>query len=170
MTLAYIGLGSNLCDPKLQVQHGLSLLRQLPRTRLLRASQLYLSPAWGMVNQPDFVNAVAELETSLLPRALLHELLQLENKAGRTRETVRWGPRKLDLDLLLWSDCIVDEPGLKLPHKHMHERAFVLLPLAELLPQLEIPGYGPVSKLLEKLDISDCRPLEQLERVAEIAK
>jgi 2-amino-4-hydroxy-6-hydroxymethyldihydropteridine diphosphokinase len=106
---------------------------------------------WGLEEQPRFLNAVAELETTLSPRALLDRLLEIERGLGRTRDGPRWGPRTIDLDLLLFGSESIDEPGLTVPHPRLHERLFVLEPLAELDPELEIPGRGPVRALLRKL-------------------
>jgi len=111
-------------------------------------------------DQPDFVNAVAEIETALAPSALMHALLSIERDFGRDRRGDRWGPRILDLDLLLYADRSVDEPGLRVPHRHLHERAFALLPLAEIAPQLDIPGHGPIAQVLARLDSSGVQMLE----------
>jgi 2-amino-4-hydroxy-6-hydroxymethyldihydropteridine diphosphokinase len=117
----------------------------LPHTRLVRASRLYRTPPWGNPSQPDFVNAVALLDTQLDPRDLLDGLLGVEREFGRVRATDgsdRWGARTLDLDLLLHGDTQIDEPGLRVPHPHLHERAFALLPLVEVMPDAVIPGRG----------------------------
>ena len=148
MTLAAIGLGANLGDAAATLREAIAELARLPRTELLRASQLYRTPAWGVTEQPDFINAVALVETTLSPRDLLDALLAIERSFGRTRlDGERWGPRTLDLDLLLHGDAMIDEPGLRVPHPHLHERAFALLPLAEIAPEVEIPGIGMVGKL-----------------------
>jgi 2-amino-4-hydroxy-6-hydroxymethyldihydropteridine diphosphokinase len=148
---AFVGLGSNLQDPVAQLRAACLALDRIPATRLQRASQLYRTPPWGLSEQPDFVNAVVELATGLAPRALLHALQALERQAGRAR-AVRWGPRVLDLDLLLYDDTSRDDDGLQLPHPHLHERAFVLVPLAEIAPDLVVPGRGPVRELLAQVD------------------
>ena len=160
MTVAYVGLGSNLDDPSLQIERALAALAQLPATMLRARSRLYRSPPWGLLDQPDFVNAVAQLETDLPAPDLMRGLLEMEHAAGRDRRGQRWGPRVLDLDLLLYADLTAAEPGLQLPHPHMHERAFVLLPLAELAPALEIPGHGPISRLIGQFDTGTCRVIE----------
>ena len=148
MTLAAIGLGANLGDAAATLREAIAELARLPRTELLRASRLYRTPAWGVTEQPDFINAVALVETTLSPRDLLDALLAIERSFGRTRlDGERWGPRTLDLDLLLHADATIDEPGLRVPHPHLHERAFALLPLAEIAPEVEIPGIGMVGKL-----------------------
>ena len=147
MTLAAIGLGANLGDAAATLREAIAELARLPRTELLRASRLYRTPAWGVTEQPDFINAVALVETALPPRDLLDALLAIERSFGRTRlDGERWGPRTLDLDLLLHGDAVVDEPGLRVPHPRLHERAFALLPLLEAWPDAEIPGIGPARK------------------------
>lgn len=160
MQNVYIGLGSNLADPRGQVDRALGALGNLPHTRLLRRSQLYRSEPWGRADQPEFVNAVAGLQTGLTPRELLDALLTIERRAGRARDATRWGPRVLDLDILVYGDQVVDEPGLHVPHPHLHERAFVLLPLAEIAPDLVVPRLGRVDGLLTQIDTSACEPLE----------
>lgn len=141
---ACIGLGGNVGDAAGTLRAAFDALDALPRTQLLRASRLYRTPAWGLRGQPDFINAAALLETSLSPRELLHALLDVELGFGRDRgqEAQRWGPRRLDLDLLLYGDAVIDEPGLRVPHPHLHERAFVLVPLLEIAPGIAIPGRG----------------------------
>lgn len=147
-TIAVVGLGANLGDAKASVLGALGVLAVLPSTRLLRASKLYQTPAWGQTEQPDFINAVALLETGLGARALLERLLAIERDFGRIRTLGRrWGPRTLDLDLLLFGNAVIDEPGLQVPHPHLHERAFALLPLAEIAPELAIPGLAKVGQL-----------------------
>ena len=148
MTLAAVGLGANLGDAAATLRDAIAALAHLPDATLLRASRLYRTPAWGRTDQPDFINAVALVETSLDARALLDALLAIERRFGRVRlEGERWGPRTLDLDLLLFGDAVIDEAGLQVPHPHLHERAFVLLPLAEIAPALQVPGRGPVAAL-----------------------
>jgi 2-amino-4-hydroxy-6-hydroxymethyldihydropteridine diphosphokinase len=143
--VACIGLGGNVGDVPATLRAAIAEFDRLPDTRVLRASRLYRTPAWGHETQPAFVNAVATVETGLAPRPLLDALLAIENRHGRVRAgEPRWGPRTLDLDLLLYGDAVVDEPGLRVPHPHLHERAFVLVPLAEIAPDLRIPGHGTV--------------------------
>ena len=139
--LATIGLGANLNDPAAQVEYALAELDRLPGTRLLARSSLYASAPVGYVDQPDFINAVAQIETSLAPRTLLAALLDIEHRHGRER-SFRNAPRTLDLDLLLYGDAHFHEEGLTLPHPRMHERGFVLLPLLEIAPDTVIPGHG----------------------------
>ncbi len=139
--IATIGLGANLNDPAAQVEYAFAELGRLPGTRLIARSSLYASAPVGYVDQPDFVNAVAQLETPLSPRALLEALLEIEHRHGRER-SFRNAPRTLDLDLLLYGDARFHEDGLSLPHPRMHERAFVLRPLLEIAPDATIPGLG----------------------------
>ncbi|MGH8145013.1 MAG: 2-amino-4-hydroxy-6-hydroxymethyldihydropteridine diphosphokinase [Rhodanobacteraceae bacterium] len=152
---AYVGLGSNLGDPRAQVEHGFQALARLPQTVLGGRSRLYRTPPWGVVEQPDFVNAAARLETSLAPGELLDALFEIEVGAGRVR-AIPNGPRTLDLDLLLYGDVELREPDLVIPHPRLHERAFVLLPLADLAPDLDIPGRGRVASLLAQVDTRGC--------------
>ena len=150
---AWIGLGGNLGDAAATVQAALQELDRLPQTRLMRASKLYRTPAWGVAEQPDFINAAALLETRLPPRDLLDALLGIERSFGRERQgSERWGPRVLDLDLLLYDSAVIEEPGLRVPHPHLHERAFALLPLVEITPDAFIPGIGPAVEALRALD------------------
>ncbi len=146
-TKAFIGLGANLGDPEAQVRRAIAALAELPGTRLLAASSLYRSAPVGVVAQLDFINAVAEVETALGARALLDALLAMETRSGRRREFPN-APRTLDLDLLLYGDRVITEPGLVVPHPRMHERAFVLAPLAEIAPHIAIPGKGRAGALL----------------------
>lgn len=148
MPVAYIGLGSNLSEPAAQVAEAIRKLSALPGTRLRASSSLYRSAPVGYLDQPDFVNAVAEVETDLAPHALLDALLALEQTFGRTRE-FRNAPRTLDLDVLLYDDLQLQEPGLTVPHPQMHLRAFVLQPLLEIAPQCVIPGVGHAATALE---------------------
>ena len=138
---AYIGLGANLNDPAAQIEHAFDELARIPSTRLVVRSSLYASAPVGNANQPDFINAVAQLETKLAPRALLTNLLEIEQRHGRAR-SFRNAPRTLDLDLLLYAAAHFHEDHLTLPHPRMTERAFVLLPLTEIAPELMIPGRG----------------------------
>lgn len=153
---AFVGLGSNLGDSIATLHAAIDALSRLPGTRLSRASRLYRSPAWGHTDQADFVNAVALLDTELAPRALLDGMLAIERAFGRERRE-RWGPRILDLDLLLYGDSIVVQPGLQVPHPHLHERAFALVPLVEVDPDAVIPGLGPARDVLSALA---CGPIE----------
>ncbi len=158
MQTVFIGLGSNLNDPRAQVLRAIHALGGLPRTRLLARSSLYRSAPVGYLDQPDFINAVAKLQTDLSPRALLDALLALERGQGRTREFPN-APRTLDLDLLLYGALRHHEHGLTVPHPQMHLRAFVLRPLLEIEPGCMIPGVGPAAEALRQCAGQD---LEQL--------
>lgn len=151
ITNAYIGIGSNLGDRESTIRRALALLDAVRTTRVARVASLRETEPVGVLEQPRFLNTAAVLETALAPRELLEELLRIEGELGRTRDGARWGPRTLDLDLLLHGHAILDEPGLTLPHPRLHERRFVLEPLAELDPSLEIPGRGAVRDLLAGL-------------------
>ncbi|MDX1500490.1 MAG: 2-amino-4-hydroxy-6-hydroxymethyldihydropteridine diphosphokinase [Woeseiaceae bacterium] len=144
--LACIGLGSNLDDPAAQIRRALAHLAELPDSDLFLVSSLYRSAPLGPVAQPDFVNAVAAMTTRLTPRALLAHLKAAEQGLGR-QPAERWGPRVIDLDLLVHGDAVVDEPDLVVPHPGIAGRNFVLLPLAEIAPDLVIPGLGPVADI-----------------------
>lgn len=151
---AYVALGSNLDDPRAQIERAFDALGGLRESRLVTRSSLYGSRPLGPVEQPDFVNAVAGILTRLEPAALLAELKALEERLGRSKPTVRWGPRRIDLDLLVHGSVRIDEPGLTVPHPGIAERAFVLAPLGEIAPDLEVPGLGKVSSLLARADMS----------------
>jgi 2-amino-4-hydroxy-6-hydroxymethyldihydropteridine diphosphokinase len=149
MVLACVGLGANLGDACGTVRAALQALARLPHTRLLAGSGLYRTPAWGNEAQPPFINAAAALETTLAPLELLDQLLTIEQQFGRIRlPDERWGPRTLDLDLLLYAESVVNLPRLKVPHPYLHERAFALLPLADVAPEALIPGHGTVREVL----------------------
>lgn len=147
MSLAYVALGANLGDPAATVRAAFAALSNLPESRLLRTSSLYRTAPVGLADQPEFINAAVALETSLAPEALLDTLFDIEARFGRLRAE-RNGPRTLDLDLLLYDDQTLDLPRLILPHPRLHLRAFVLYPLAEIAPALNIPGRGPVAAWL----------------------
>jgi len=141
----YVGLGSNLDGPVQQIETAFDLLQNIPETRFVARSSLYRSAPFGEVEQPDFVNAAAALLTQLAASDLLAEFQKIERKRGRKRGGPRWGPRILDLDLLLYSDHVIEEPGLSVPHPGIAERNFVLLPLRDLAPDLIVPGLGRLS-------------------------
>ncbi|MEQ8661078.1 MAG: 2-amino-4-hydroxy-6-hydroxymethyldihydropteridine diphosphokinase [Gammaproteobacteria bacterium] len=157
---AYVGLGSNLDDPAAQVRKALDALACLPGTRRVAASRLYRNPPMGPQDQPDYVNAVAALETTLDADTLLAELQGIERAQGRVRGAERWGPRRIDLDLLVYDTARIARAGLNVPHPGVAERAFVLVPLAEIAPALEIPGVGQVACLLAHIDTRAVVPLE----------
>jgi len=155
----YIGLGSNLESPRQQVQDAIKELRAHPAIFNLHASSLYQSkplgpsagPSIGPSEQPDYINAVVQIATSLAPQQLLFELQQIENLHQRKRE-IRWGPRTLDLDILLWHQQIINTPTLNIPHLEVCNRDFVLIPLYELNRNLHIPTYGPIETLVRTLE------------------
>lgn len=161
---AYIGLGSNLGDSAAVLRAALRALGALPGSRLLRASRLYRTAAWGRTDQPDFLNAVAQLETALPARELLAAMLGIEREAGRARSadgSDRWGPRTLDLDLLLYGDAVIAEAGLHVPHPHLHERAFALAPLVEIAPAVSIPGVGSAREALARIELGGIEALAE---------
>lgn len=150
MTVVYIGLGSNLDRPIEQVSTAMTELAQLPQSSLARFSSLYRSAPLGPQGQPDFINAVVKMESTLAAPILLDALRQIEHRHGRTR-TVRWGPRTLDLDLLIYGDLIMDTANLTLPHPQLAHRNFVLEPLLEIEPDVEVPGLGQAVELYRRL-------------------
>jgi 2-amino-4-hydroxy-6-hydroxymethyldihydropteridine diphosphokinase len=156
---AYVGIGSNLDDPRRQVQAALGALEHLPHTRLVIASPLYSSAPFGAVVQPQFVNAAAGLLTQLTPEELLAELRRVERELGREPARERWGPRRIDLDLLAVGNQVRNSATLQLPHPGIAERDFVLYPLAHIAPDLELPGVGRVATLRAR--VAD-RGIEQL--------
>ncbi|MGH8507522.1 MAG: 2-amino-4-hydroxy-6-hydroxymethyldihydropteridine diphosphokinase [Gammaproteobacteria bacterium] len=145
--IAYIGLGSNLADPGAQVTQGLLAVARLPETRIVAQSSLYRSAPMGPPNQPDYINAVAAIETAQTAYDLLASLQEVEARHGRARG-VRWGPRTLDIDILLYGTERIAAAALTVPHPGLRERAFVLYPLYEIAPDLEVPGLGPLAGLL----------------------
>ena len=155
---AYIGLGSNLENPIQQVSDALIELNQVPQTRLLQQSQLYRSDPVGPPGQPDYINAVALLETALEPLELLDALQQIEN-AHQRRRIQHWGPRTLDLDLLLYADQQINHDRLQVPHPHMSEREFVLYPLAEITPEIKLPDGTALQQLLTKCPLGTLAPV-----------
>jgi len=151
VTRAYVGLGANLGDRETTLRRAVELLAEEPGIEVAAVSTLRETDPVGLVDQPLFLNGAAAVETLLSPRELLDVLLRIEQALGRVRSGVRWGPRTVDLDVLVYDDQVVDEPGLRVPHPRLHERRFTLEPLAELAPALEIPGRGQVSELLARL-------------------
>jgi len=152
MPRAYIGLGANLGPREVTLLRAADLLAADPGIEVLEISQLRETEPVGDVEQPSFLNGAVAVETTLSPRELLDVLLHVERELGRVRDGERWGPRTIDLDLLLYGDEIVDEDGLRVPHPRLHERRFALEPLVDLEPELEIPGLGRVSDTLTGLD------------------
>lgn len=161
MERVYLGLGSNLANPLQQLRGALDALAVLPQTRLLAQSSFYSSDPLGPAEQPRYVNAVAALETELSPWQLLDALQRIEQEQGRVRKAERWGPRTLDLDILLFGERLISDERLTVPHYHMHARPFVLYPLAELAPTLVLADGRHLTDLL-----AAC-PFSGLERIAE---
>lgn len=161
MTEAWIGLGANLGERAATLDAALEAIDRLDETRLQAVSRYYITPPWGETDQPDFLNAVARVCTALSARSLLTNLQAIEADLGRRRTGRRWGPRVIDLDLLVFGDERIDLPELTVPHPRIAERAFVLVPLGELAPELVIPGQGRADALLARLDdnaVSGIRP------------
>lgn len=156
----YIGLGANLVEPVAQLQAAVTALGQLPETELVQVSRFYSSKPMGPQDQPDYVNAVAALDTRLTPLALLHALQQIELAHGRQRKAERWGPRTLDLDILLFGMQQIDHPELTVPHYGMRLREFVLYPLAELAPDLILPDGVALNSLLQQVPLNGLAPLQ----------
>lgn len=152
MSRAYVGLGANLGDRAATLARALELLGRQPHVAIVAVSSFRETDPVGYLDQPPFLNAAAAIETSLPPQELLGVLLDVERTLGRTREGPRYGPRTLDLDLLLIEGVMIDEPGLTLPHPRLHERSFALEPLVEIDPSIVVPGHGTVGQLLGELD------------------
>lgn len=161
MTLirVYIGLGANLNQPVQQLQQAITALQQLPHTVLVKVSSLYGSRPMGPQDQPDYVNAVAALDTALDAEALLDALQHIEQTHGRQRKAERWGPRTLDLDILLYGSETINSQRLTVPHYGMHQREFVLYPLYEITPQLQLPDGTVLSSLLEQVPLNGLQKL-----------
>ncbi len=160
MTLACIGLGANLGDAAQTLREAFQALAALPQTTVQARSQLYSTPAWGNEDQPAFVNAAAVLDTALPGPVLLDALLEIERRFGRVRDpAVHWGPRALDLDVLLYGEDVIDLPQLQVPHPYLHARAFALLPLAEIAPDATIPGHGRVRDAVMRVDPCGISPI-----------
>ena len=149
---AYVGLGGNIGDRRGYLERALALLAEEPGVEVVAVSSFRETDAVGYLEQPPFVNAACAVETTLPAQELLGRLLRIEQRLGRERKGPRFGPRTIDLDLLLYGDEVVDEPGLTVPHPLLHERRFALEPLSELDPELVIPGHGPVQSLLAGLE------------------
>ena len=150
MTVVYLGLGSNLDDPENQLKTALKEIAKIDQTCVLATSSMYRSSPLGPADQPDFINCVVKLETELSAHILLAALQKIEERHGRTRE-VHWGPRTLDLDILLYGDMSINDKNLTVPHPEMVQREFVLIPLQEIAPDISIPGNGQVSSLIAGL-------------------
>ena len=150
MIEVYIGIGSNLDEPLQHVKQAISELRQLAHSEYIATSALYRSSPMGPADQPDYINAVSLLQTDLVPLELLDQLQSIERAHGRVRDGQRWGPRPLDLDILLYGEKIINETRLRVPHPGLHERSFVLYPLQDINPALVIPGDGPLAMLIDQ--------------------
>ncbi|MEX2353988.1 MAG: 2-amino-4-hydroxy-6-hydroxymethyldihydropteridine diphosphokinase [Gammaproteobacteria bacterium] len=161
MALAYIGLGSNLDGPQTHISRAITELADIPESRVVDKSSLYISPPMGPQDQPDFINAVVKLETLLSADELLEQLQKIEEYHGRRRDQ-HWGPRTLDLDLLLYDKTKINNKNLIVPHPHIASRNFVLCPLLELDPLLDIPELGPARDLLSRLDVTKLQMVEAL--------
>jgi 2-amino-4-hydroxy-6-hydroxymethyldihydropteridine diphosphokinase len=153
---AFIGLGGNLGEVKARLEAAIDAIDALPGVTVTARSRFFRTPPWGNVSQPDFINAAVEVSTTLEPRALLDALLSIEREAGRVRDGERWGPRTLDLDLLAYADAVIDDDRLSVPHPRIADRAFVLLPLADIAADVVLPGLGRVADLLARVDASPC--------------
>lgn len=164
-TAAFIGIGANLGDPQRQVLSAIDELHRLEKTRVGAVSALYRSTPMGPQDQPDYINAVCMLETGLTADMLLAVLQAIETRHGRIRSGERWGPRTLDLDILLYGDQTIDSPHLRIPHPGLAERDFVLHPLAEIAPGLQVPGLGPIAELLRGCPGHRLKRLDPLPRV-----
>jgi len=161
--IAYIGLGANLGEPAVQVAEAVARLRELPEVEVLRVSRLYRTPPLGPPGQPWYVNAVVQVKTRLTPEELLRVLLMVERRMGRERGE-RWGPRLIDLDLLLYNGEIIREAGLTVPHPEMHRRAFVLVPLAEIAPEAWHPVLKKTAReLMAALDPGEVAAISPLD-------
>jgi 2-amino-4-hydroxy-6-hydroxymethyldihydropteridine diphosphokinase len=157
----FVGLGGNVGQIENTLMEAIWAMESLPQTSLRAQSAYYRSPPWGRTDQADFINAVIELQTRLAPRVLLDYLLEIEERFGRVRNAEdKWGPRTLDLDLLYFGDQEIKQPGMHIPHPHLHERAFVLVPLAEIAANLEIPGRGRVADLLAAVDATGVEAID----------
>lgn len=157
MIRVYLALGSNLADPLHQVQSALNALAAIPDTTLVATSSLYRTPPYGPPDQPDFLNAAVALDTALAAETLLDHTQRIELEQGRVRKAHRWGPRTLDLDIMLFGEQTLSTPRLTVPHYDMHNRAFMLLPLREIAPDLALPNGTRIADLLATLDSSSIR-------------
>jgi 2-amino-4-hydroxy-6-hydroxymethyldihydropteridine diphosphokinase len=151
--LVYLGLGSNIDEPARQLGAAVEAIARLPRTKLVRRSPMYVSQPWGKLDQPDFLNMVVEVSTGLLPQSLLKQCKRIEKEQGRV-VSERWGPRQVDIDILIYDQQAVETQGLVIPHPRMWERAFVLRPLCDLMPDLVSPQGEPISAILHRPEIA----------------
>lgn len=160
-TICYVGIGANLCQPVEQAKSAIKALKQISQSRLLAISPLYCSKPLGPSEQPDYINAVAKLETEKTPEALLDALQAIELSQGRQRKAERWGPRTLDLDILLFGNQTIQTQRLIIPHYHMVEREFVLYPLADIAPELVMPNGAPLTNLLNACPMNGLQQLDE---------
>jgi len=160
MPTAYLGLGSNLAEPAVQVRQAINTIAQLEQSHISAVSSLYRSLPMGPTDQPDYINAVLALNTNLAPLQLLDALQAIELAAGRTRKGERWGARILDLDVLLYGDIIINTERLVVPHYGLQQRAFVLLPLAEIAPNLQLPDGSKLTQLIKNISTNGLTKLE----------
>lgn len=154
MTRVYLALGSNLADPLHQVQAALDAMTAIPQTMLVATSSFYRTPPYGPPDQPDYLNAAVALETTLTPEALLDQTQRIELEQGRVRKDHRWGPRTLDLDIMLFGDLTLNTPRLIVPHYDISNRAFMLVPLLEIAPTVTFPDGTQAAEILAGLDAS----------------
>ncbi|WP_070962302.1 2-amino-4-hydroxy-6-hydroxymethyldihydropteridine diphosphokinase [Vibrio sonorensis] len=157
MTRVYIAIGSNMATPVKQAKQAIEALNTIPNSRLVKASSLYSSTPMGPQDQPDYINAVAAIETELTPLELLDQTQKIELEQGRVRKEERWGPRTLDLDILLYGNEVIDSERLTVPHYGMKEREFVLYPLVEIAPNLTLPDGTELNALLEAVPLNGLR-------------
>lgn len=160
MLRAYLGLGSNLQEPVVQLQRAIASLAQLPNSQLVSVSPFYRNPPMGDIVQPPYVNAVAAIDTDLTAWQLLQATQSIEQQQGRNREGPRWGPRTLDIDILLYGENVINEPQLQVPHPGLSQRNFVLYPLYDIAPELVIPGRGSLAYLLKQIPVVGLERLE----------
>lgn len=158
MIRVYLALGSNLADPLHQVRNALDALTAIPHTQRAAVSSFYRTPPYGPPDQPDYLNAAVALDTQLSPEALLDHTQRIELEQGRVRKAERWGPRTLDLDILLFGDRVLNTPRLTVPHYDMHNRAFMLVPLLEIAPQARLPDGRALAAIAAELDCSAILP------------
>ena len=161
MITAYIAVGSNLADPESQANLAIETLKSLPQSKFIATSKLYSSTPMGPQNQPDYINAVVAIETELTPIELLNCTQAIEQEQGRVRKDERWGPRTLDLDIILYGNEVIDSERLTVPHYGMKEREFVLYPLAEIAPSLQLPDGTELSELLKVVDKNGLNVLQE---------
>jgi 2-amino-4-hydroxy-6-hydroxymethyldihydropteridine diphosphokinase len=157
VTLAFIALGSNLAEPLSQVNNALAALARIPHSRIVATSSFYRTPPLGPQDQPDYLNAAVALETTLSAEELLDNTQRIELEQGRVRKAERWGPRTLDLDIMLFGDATINTERLTVPHYDMKNRAFMLLPLSEIAPALRFPDGERLADVLKRLDCSAIR-------------